>query len=130
MSKKIMVIDDQPGVRRLVCEALRQQGYTLYLASEGREALGKITSEVPDLVILDIKMPGMSGVEFLKELRRITVNLPVIVITAYNELELEEQVTSFGARHVLYKPFDIRQLCQLVQAALYQAQYQLQVAEA
>ncbi|MDK2894292.1 MAG: two-component system, response regulator, stage 0 sporulation protein [Moorella sp. (in: firmicutes)] len=113
-----MVIDDQPGVRRLICEALRQLGYSLCVASEGREALEKIASEAPDLVILDIKMPSMNGVEFLKELRKLSVATPVIIITAYNELDLVEQASEFGARYVLQKPFDIKQLYRLVQAAL------------
>ncbi|MDN5343996.1 MAG: two-component system, response regulator, stage 0 sporulation protein [Clostridia bacterium] len=109
-----MVIDDQPGVRRLICEALKQGGYNLCVATEGKEALAKLTSEVPDLVILDMKMPGMSGMEFLKEMRKLSYSLPVIVITAYNDLDLVEQASKYGASHFLQKPFDIQQLYRLV----------------
>lgn len=113
-----MVIDDQPGVRRLICEALQQAGFNVTVATEGKEALTKITSEEPDLVILDIKMPGMSGVEFLKELRKRSFFIPVIIITAYTELDVEEQATRFGASYFLHKPFDIQQLYRMVKNLL------------
>ncbi|CEP68411.1 Signal transduction response regulator, receiver domain [Moorella glycerini] len=121
-----MVIDDQPGVRRLICEALKQAGYNLCVATEGREALEKIASEAPDLVILDIKMPGMSGVEFLKELRRRSFVTPVIIITAYDELDLVEQASKYDARYFLQKPFDIQQLYRLVRGALQPGYCQVQ----
>jgi two-component system response regulator (stage 0 sporulation protein F) len=123
-----MVIDDQPGVRRLICEALKQVGYSLCVATEGREALEKIASEAPDLVILDIKMPGMSGVEFLKELRRRSIVTPVIIITAYNELDLVEQASQYDAHYFLQKPFDIQQLYRLVHRVLHSGYCQVQVA--
>ncbi|MGI9862979.1 response regulator, partial [Moorella naiadis] len=77
-----MVIDDQPGVRRLIAEALKVAGFTVTAATDGQEALEKIVLEEPSLVILDMKMPGMNGLDFLQELRRRFIALPVIVITA------------------------------------------------
>ncbi|BCV23055.1 response regulator [Moorella sp. Hama-1] len=110
-----MVIDDQPGVRRLIAEALKIAGFTVTAATDGQEALEKITLEEPSLVILDMKMPGMNGLDFLQELRRRFVTLPVIVITAYNELELTEQASRYGVSFYLQKPFDIQELYRLVQ---------------
>ncbi|AOQ25379.1 Sporulation initiation phosphotransferase F [Moorella thermoacetica] len=113
-----MVIDDQPGVRRLIAEALKQAGFNVTVATDGQEALGEIALEEPSLVILDMKMPGMNGVEFLQELRRRFLALPVIVITAYNELDLVEQASKLGASYYLQKPFDLDDLYHLVRQAL------------
>jgi len=110
-----MVIDDQPGVRRLIAEALKVAGFTITAATDGQEALEKIILEEPSLVILDMKMPGMNGLDFLQELRRRFAALPVIVITAYNELELAEQASRFGVSCYLQKPFDLQDLYRLVQ---------------
>ncbi|MEW8957761.1 Sporulation initiation phosphotransferase F [Moorella humiferrea] len=123
-----MIIDDQPGVRRLLCEALKQLGYIPCEAKDGAEALEKIKNETPVLVILDLKMPGMSGVEFLKNVRRLAVHLPAIVITAYNELDFRCQLEGLGVRYILQKPFDIRQLYRAVEEALQTGKYNLQGA--
>ncbi|HHP50480.1 MAG TPA: response regulator [Moorella mulderi] len=90
-----MVIDDQPGVRFLIQEALREAGYPITQPREGKEALEKIASEAPDLVILDMEMPGMSGVEFLRELRKRSFTVPVVVMTAYSELEIAKQASKY-----------------------------------
>lgn len=123
-----MIIDDQPGVRRLLCEALKTLGLTTCEAKDGAEALEKIRNETPGLVILDLKMPGMSGVEFLKNVRRIAVHLPAIVITAYNELEFRCQLEGLGVRYILQKPFDIPQLYRVVEEALQAGKYNYQGA--
>lgn len=116
--QKIMVIDDQPGVRRLIFEVLNQAGFNVMLATNGNEALEKVTAEELKLIILDMKMPGMGGLEFLKELRRRASNLPVIVITAYSEQNIVEEVKKLGVHFFLQKPFDIYQLYQLVHQIL------------
>lgn len=109
-----MVIDDQPGIRRLIFEVLNQAGFNVTLAINGNEALEKISDNDLALIILDMKMPGMNGIEFLKELRHRASNLPVIVITAYSEKNITEEVCKLGARYCLQKPFDIFQLYQMV----------------
>jgi len=118
-----MVIDDQPGIRRLIFEVLNQAGFNVTLATNGNEALEKVTAEELRLIILDMKMPGMNGVEFLKELRSRAGNLPVIVITAYSELNIVEEVRKLGVRYFLQKPFDIYQLYQLVHQILQPENY-------
>jgi two-component system response regulator (stage 0 sporulation protein F) len=113
-----MVIDDQPGVRRLIYEVLNQAGFNVTLATNANEALGRIAIDKPGLIILDMKMPGMSGVEFLKELQHKAQDLPVIVITAYSEMNINEEVRKLGVRYFLHKPFDISQLYRLVHQIL------------
>ena len=122
-----MVIDDQPGVRRLICEALKQAGFNVTVAREGKEALARITNEEPDLVILDLKMPGMSGEEFLRELQQRALSIPVIIVTAYSELHPQEQADRYGASYCLHKPFDIQQLYRMVKKLLPLEYGQLQV---
>ncbi|MGI9953112.1 response regulator [Moorellaceae bacterium AZ2] len=112
------MVDDQPGVRRLLVEALRQAGFQVSMAASGEEGLRKIAIEKPSLAILDMKMPGMNGVEFLRELDRRSCHLPVITITAYEDKELAEQARKLGVRYFLHKPFDLSTLYRLVNSAL------------
>ncbi|MGB9858897.1 MAG: response regulator [Moorellaceae bacterium] len=113
-----MIIDDQPGVRRLLLEALQQAGFQVSMAANGEEGLRKIIAEKPNLAILDMKMPGMNGVEFLSELHRRSCLLPVIIISAYEDKDLAEQAQKLGARHFLHKPFDLGTLYRLVNSVL------------
>ncbi len=83
--KKILVVDDEEYVRVLYKEELEDEGYCVSVASDGDEALRRIEEESPDLVILDIKMPGMNGIEVLRRLRERWRDLPVILSTAYGE---------------------------------------------
>ncbi|MDK2821160.1 MAG: two-component system, response regulator, stage 0 sporulation protein [Clostridia bacterium] len=110
-----MVVDDQPGVRFLLSEALQKLGFIITLATEGNEALNKIAKEKPELVILDMKMPGMGGIEFLKQLRQRSITIPVLIITAYSEMNLIKQAGEYGVNYILNKPFDLEQLYQKVQ---------------
>nr|WP_084666933.1 response regulator [Thermanaeromonas toyohensis] len=119
----MLIVDDQPGVRRLLLEALRQAGFRVFQAASGEEGLQKIISEKPSLAILDMKMPGMSGVEFLRELHRRAWSLPIIVVTAYEDKDLAEQARKLGVQYFLHKPFDLSHLYHLVDIALAQQCY-------
>ncbi|MEM7828392.1 MAG: response regulator [Candidatus Aenigmatarchaeota archaeon] len=83
--KKILVVDDEEYIRVLYKEELEDEGYNVCVACDGEEALRKIEEERPDLVILDIKMPGINGIEVLRKLRQRWRDLPVILSTAYGE---------------------------------------------
>ncbi|MBE3580169.1 MAG: response regulator [Thermoanaerobacteraceae bacterium] len=114
----MLIVDDQPGVRRLLVEALRQAGFKVSMAASGEEGLRKILTEKPSLAIVDMKMPGMNGVDFLRELHKRSYHLPVIAITAYEDKELAEQAQKLGARYLLHKPFDLSTLYTMVNSAL------------
>ncbi|MDN5347005.1 MAG: two-component system, response regulator, stage 0 sporulation protein [Clostridia bacterium] len=105
--KIALVIDDQPAIRRLLAEILRQAGFRVITAGEGRDALEKMAEWEIDLIILDMKMPGMSGAELLRQIRRKSQNPEIIVITAYSESEVTDQAMKLGVRHILQKPFDV-----------------------
>ncbi|HLB25289.1 MAG TPA: response regulator [Nitrospirota bacterium] len=85
MSKKILVVDDEEHVRQLFKEELTEEGYEVFLASTGEEAIRMVDEVQPDLVTLDVRMPGMDGIEVLRVLKEKKRELPMIMCTAYPE---------------------------------------------
>jgi CheY-like chemotaxis protein len=83
--KKIMIVDDEENIRLLYKEELEEDGFVVELAKNGEEALEKLPLFKPDLITLDIKMPGMGGIEALKRIREQERKLPVIICSAYGE---------------------------------------------
>ena len=84
MSKKILVVDDEQNIRLLLKEELMDEGYDVILAENGAKAIEMIKEEKPDLVTLDIKMPGEDGLSILRKIREIEYDLPVIICSAYS----------------------------------------------
>lgn len=113
MEGKILIVDDQFGIRMLLNEVLRKEGYETYLASNGMEALELLSLHQPDLVFLDMKIPGMDGIEILNKMKEHSPDVKVIMMTAYGELDLINTATSSGAIGYLPKPFDILELISL-----------------
>ena len=83
--KKILLVDDEEGIQMLYREELQDSGYEVVSAYTGEEGLEKLKSESPDLVILDIQMPGMNGIETLRQMKMDNPDLPIILSTAYTE---------------------------------------------
>ncbi len=83
--KKILLVDDEEGIQMLYREELEDEGYEVISAYTGEEGLEKFKNESPDLVILDIQMRGMNGIETLRQMKMENPQLPVILSTAYNE---------------------------------------------
>ncbi len=81
---KILIVDDDPHIRMLYKEELEDEGYDVLIASSGKEALEIFSNESPDLVTLDILMPGMDGIEVLRRMKEKNPSLPVIMSTAYD----------------------------------------------
>ena len=116
MSKTILIADDEPSIRQLVAFTLRRRGYTIVEAEDGATALELIRGERPDLVVLDVMMPGMSGIAVVKEMMgdATTAEIPVILLSAKGQgVEIEEGLAS-GARLYLVKPFSPRELADRV----------------
>ena len=115
----VLVVDDDPSIRGLIMAALKRDGYSFLEAPNGREALDLMRNEHPDVVVLDLMMPIVSGWDVLREraddtnLRRI----PVIVVSANREPELANAVNQ-GICAFLPKPFDIRALSALVRSCM------------
>jgi DNA-binding NtrC family response regulator len=106
MSEKILIADDEPSNRRILAQELVHKGFGVDTARGGREALTKIESAPPDLVILDYMMPDMSGLDVLKELRTKGNDTPVIVLTAYGSVERAVEVMKAGAYDFITRPFE------------------------
>lgn len=87
--KRILVVDDEEAIRLLYREELQEAGYQVVLAADGDEALRMVQRDRPDLMTVDIKMPGMDGIELLRRVREIYRDLPIIICTAYGDFKLD-----------------------------------------
>ena len=106
--KKILVADDEMSIRLLYSEELKEEGYDVYLAANGREAL-EIVEKVPlNLVILDIKMPEMDGIEALRQIKERRPDLPVLLSTAYGEYR--QDFATWASDEYLVKSSDLDDL--------------------
>lgn len=115
----ILVVDDQVGVRRLMLEIFKSEGYTVHTAANGQEALAMLDEYQPGLILLDMKMPGMNGLETLREIKRLRPEQAVIMMTAYEELEVVAEAIKLGVKEYVTKPCDINELKLLVAEALH-----------
>ncbi|HEX3014841.1 MAG TPA: response regulator [Desulfobacteria bacterium] len=122
MAPKILVVDDQMGVRRLLFEAFKEDGYDVDMAASGLEAINKVRTSSPKLVLMDMKMPGMNGLEALREIKKINRNLAVIMMTAYGELDVINQALKLGVKTCINKPFDLNELKSLIEQILSEQQ--------
>jgi len=125
---KILVIDDEAGIRELVTAYLRREGYEVYTADDGPGGLKAARAYKPDLIVLDIMLPGMDGLELLTRLRRES-NVYVIMLTAKSEETDKVIGLSVGADDYLTKPFSPRELVARVKAALRRLQLGATAAE-
>ncbi|SDN99755.1 two-component system, response regulator, stage 0 sporulation protein F [Paenibacillus sp. yr247] len=110
MRKKVLIVDDQNGIRVLLMEVFSNEGYDTYQASNGKLALEIVRNSSPDLLLLDMKIPGMDGLDILKHVKAIDASIKVIMMTAYGELDMIKEATDLGAIMHFTKPFDIDEL--------------------
>ena len=110
MGDKILVVDDEPGVRGFLRDLLAEEGYEVVLASDGEEALGLAELENPEVILLDINMPGIDGIEVCKRLkaREETRYIPIIIITALDDRGFLAYLE--GADDFITKPFNSMEL--------------------
>ncbi|MBU1355565.1 MAG: response regulator [Candidatus Edwardsbacteria bacterium] len=116
--KKILVADDEANIRLLLEEVLGEEGYQVTTAATGREALRKILKEEFDLLIFDIKMPEMNGLEVVEKIRELKKNTPVIICSAYKHLQDDYVVGTSGITAYITKPVNLAELKEKVKAAL------------
>ena len=117
-SPLILIVDDDADILKLMQMRLNAAGYRTVLANNGMEALSAITIQHPNLVISDLKMPGMDGLALLDEIKQRDASLPVIMLTAHGSIPDAVQATQRGTFGFLSKPFDSQELLQQVAAAL------------
>src|SRR5262249_19923568 len=118
--ERILVVDDEPDISVILVVALRRAGYQVATAQDGADALAKLAASVPDVVLLDVMMPGMDGFETLRRIRTnpATARLPVIMLTA--RAQLADRMAGFerGADDYVPKPFEPAELVARVGALL------------
>jgi DNA-binding NtrC family response regulator len=114
----VLIIDDDSQLRQSFDKLLREEGYEVTLASTGEAGLEAISRRLPDLVIMDVRLPGMSGIEAFKAMREIDSKMPVIIMTAYGTTDTAIEATKLGAFDYLLKPFDIPDILTLIEQAL------------
>ncbi len=105
---RILLVDDEEHIRLLFKEELEEEGYSIDLASNGLEALEKVKAQRFDLVVLDIKMPGMDGIQTLNEIKKIDKDQPVILCSAYGEFK--QDFSSWVSDAYVVKSADTREL--------------------
>jgi DNA-binding NtrC family response regulator len=115
---RVLIVDDDASSRRLLDVRLRAAGYETLTAADGQDALIAVQQEAPSLMLLDLQMPRMGGVEVLRALRREGCDFPVIVITAHGSIEAAVEAMKEGAYDFLPKPFDAQHLDIVVRKAL------------
>jgi DNA-binding response OmpR family regulator len=115
---RILIVDDEPEMVRGLEDNLRFEGYQTVAARDGRQGLALALSEAPDLIILDIMMPGVSGWDVCRELRARGVDVPVIMLTARGEEVDRVRGLELGADDYLAKPFGLRELLARIRAVL------------
>lgn len=113
----ILVIDDEPALREVLSVRINSWGYSVRAAADTVEAQAEIEREKPDLIVSDVILPGMSGVDFLRQLRTIDRNIPVILITAHGNIDAAVEAMKAGASDFLTKPIDYETLRALLDAA-------------
>ncbi|MEW6040505.1 MAG: response regulator, partial [Elusimicrobiota bacterium] len=115
---KILVIDDEEGIRDLLTYELTQRGYIVSVAEDSRSGIEKIKKEKFELVILDIKMPGLSGIETIEQIKELNPEIEMIMLTGYATIETAIECMKKGAYNYITKPFNVDELSILVQRAL------------
>ena len=106
---KILVVDDKFGVRSLLHEFFGEN-HEVEMAANGVEAIRLFIAFKPDLIVMDIKMPGMSGIETLRQIRDLDRRVAVIMMTGYGDSQNMEQVKDLGVNYYMDKPFDLFEL--------------------
>ena len=118
MSKRILVVDDEATIRMSLVEALSAEGYDVDDAETGEEALARCHGEDYDLLVTDLKLPGVSGLDMLQALRNQNRELPVILMTAYGDVDTAVSAMRLGAYDYITKPFKLVEIRKQVRGAL------------
>jgi DNA-binding NtrC family response regulator len=115
---RVLVVDDDPDARETIAVVLTQGGYAVDVANDGYDAIGKVSTAEPDLVLTDLQMPGMHGLDLIQNLRQIDTELPVVLATGVETRDLVTNAELYGAVACLEKPLDLDELFWTIDLAL------------
>ncbi len=107
MAKRVLLIEDEPNIIEAISFILSRDGWTVHTHEDGTSAMNKVLALPPDLIILDVMLPGRSGFDILRDLREteVTANIPVMMLTARGQARDRELADRLGANHFMTKPF-------------------------
>ena len=111
---RLLVVDDEPGMRRTLQRIMRAKGFEVVVAEDGHAAIDTAREFLPDLLLLDVRMPGMDGIETWRQLKAICPDAAAIFMTAYTSSERLDAARREGAVEVMSKPLDIDAVCRLL----------------
>ncbi len=114
----ILVIDDDDQLRISFCKLLKEENYAVVSAASGEAGIEIVRQAVLDLVILDMRLPGMNGMETFKQIKQIDLKLPVIIVTAFGTTEIAIEATKLGAYDYVLKPFEVPEMLNLIKQAI------------
>jgi DNA-binding NtrC family response regulator len=114
----ILIVDDEKDIRDLFQDVLGQEGYQVFTATNGAEAISLGKQNRFDLALLDIKMPGMDGIEVFQKLKKVKKDMEVIMLTGYGSLKTAKEAMRLGAYDYLTKPFDLGLVKNIIREAL------------
>jgi DNA-binding NtrC family response regulator len=116
-NEKVLLVDDEQEFTQVLSERMKARGLNVVTADNGATAIQKAEAESFDAIILDIRMPGMDGIETLRRLRKINPNLQVIMLTGQASVKAGIEATKLGALDFLEKPADLKQIMEKIQEA-------------
>jgi len=117
MSYSLLVVDDEALTLRTISRALGEEGYEVFLASSGEEALEMYAQEKPDLALLDVVLPGIDGIEVLRQIKKQNPAAIVLMMSAYHQVERAVEAMKLGAYDYLIKPFHLADLANTIRRA-------------
>ena len=115
---KILIVDDEPGMRQLLTIVFERQGHRVRAAENGRRAIERLREQPADLIVSDVKMPDMGGIELLRAAREMLPDVGVVMMTAFATVETAREAFKLGADDFVQKPFDIDELKLIVAKTL------------
>lgn len=127
MKPKLLIVDDEKNMRWAISRALEKEGYEIYEASNGQEGIAIFERNRPDVMLLDLKMPVMDGMETLKKIRETNTTTPILMLTAHGTMETAIEAMKLGAMDYLSKPFDVEELKVQIRKALHVSELEEQV---
>ena len=120
MAKRVLLIEDEPNIIEAISFILSRDGFTVHTHQDGESAMAKVRSQTPDMIILDVMLPGRSGFDILRDLRSetATATLPVMMLTARGQAKDRELAERLGANLFMTKPFSNAEVCAQVRALI------------
>lgn len=128
-SEKILIVDDELFVRELLLEFLSMQGYEVILADSGEKAIQMMNTQPADVVLLDLKMTGMDGIEALKQIRNSAPGAIAIIMTGYPTIESSIEALRHGACDYVIKPFKLNELKSSIENALEEHKFKSEIGK-